>query len=235
MLSVVCWKWKGYRNVYRAEHVNKLQRMLREHLKIPHRLLCITDDPRGLECDTAPLWGDDSILRIDGPLRKPRHIRGDHNGLLGNCFHRLRLFHPEVAERIGPRILSMDLDVVIYDDMSDILPVGRFKIMGNTVAKYNGSMWYLEPGMHRHVWDMWDGNVEAVRASGHIGSDQAWMSMMIPDAETWDGRDGLFTYRQFAGFNVLAGRATFFSGKTKPWDDFVVRTSPAIAEVYRQA
>ena len=63
MLTIVCWKWKKHKSgfqlpgvvPYTAHHVNVLRNMLERHCHIPFRFVCLTDDPRGIECETLPV------------------------------------------------------------------------------------------------------------------------------------------------------------------------------------
>jgi hypothetical protein len=52
MLSVVTWRWKprrGYRSSFGPETVNVLRSMVRRWYPKPHRFICVTDDPAGIE------------------------------------------------------------------------------------------------------------------------------------------------------------------------------------------
>lgn len=54
-LTVVCLKWG---EKYGTDYVNKLSAMVRRNLTLPYRFVCMTDNPRGLNCETAPLIRD---------------------------------------------------------------------------------------------------------------------------------------------------------------------------------
>src|SRR4030095_16148363 len=62
MLTVVCWKWRRpvtYRSQYAPETVHTLRRMVAAHYAKPHRFVCVTDDPTGLDgIETIPIWQD---------------------------------------------------------------------------------------------------------------------------------------------------------------------------------
>jgi len=45
LVNVVCLKW-GIK--YDREYVNRLYSMVERNLTIPHRFICVTDDPREL-------------------------------------------------------------------------------------------------------------------------------------------------------------------------------------------
>jgi hypothetical protein len=66
--TVATFKWRprpGYRSAFASSHVNVLQRMVARHFNRPHRFVCITDDPEGLDpaVDAVPLWSDFSDLQ----------------------------------------------------------------------------------------------------------------------------------------------------------------------------
>ena len=46
-LTVACLKWG---RKYGVDYVNILRDMVRRHLAVPHRFVCLTDDPAGIEC-----------------------------------------------------------------------------------------------------------------------------------------------------------------------------------------
>ena len=45
-VNVMCLKWG---NKYGPEYVNRLHNMVKRNLTIPHRFVCFTDDPKGLQ------------------------------------------------------------------------------------------------------------------------------------------------------------------------------------------
>jgi len=96
-LSIVVWKWG---TKYTADHVNKMYSMLRRNLHAPFKLYCITDDCIGMFSD---------IRILTWPF-----------GSLGRA-RRLRLFDSAVQERLGPRILQLDLDCVITGDITPLV------------------------------------------------------------------------------------------------------------------
>jgi hypothetical protein len=231
-LTVVCWKWKGWRNVYKAEHVNLLEHMLAKHLHIPHRLVCVTDDPAGVNCETMPIWDYPQVEVMKG---RP------------NCFRRLRVFAPEAKEMFGERLLSIDLDCMIFDDITPLITQDDFKITAGTaaVAPYNGSMFLHKTGTRPELWDDFDPatfheTIKTTRLPGarpFYGSDQAWMSYRAPGEATWGPDDGVYFFRHLeaATPNMPRGaRIVFFPGSAKPWDHAMKRRAPAVRRAYQQ-
>lgn len=211
MLTVVCWLWQGWRPVYTPEHVINLRNMLARHLRMPHRFVCVTDQPAipGVEC--VPLWGC-PIGLADMPS-------------VPNCYRRLKLF---ADESFGPAVLSIDLDCVILNDITPLVERALphdFMIMKGYANPYNGSLWFVRPGANSHVWtDLGPATIAAAReqrmADGRrfYGSDQSVMAYMLPDAPMWTQADGLYQNVRQRKLNVVDPRIVFFAGRRKPWD-----------------
>lgn len=232
MLTVVTWLWDGWRKGwYTAEHVNTHARMLRANLTLPHRVVCVTDMPKGItECETFPLWPE------------PRNLK---TATRPNCWRRLRLFDPSLAEQLGERILSIDLDCAIVRDMTPLLDTAEpFKICRGYYAPYNGSMWLMDAGVHPHVWTNFhpDKSPRMARVARHpdrpgarmVGSDQVWLSMQIANAATWERTDGVLNYaRHSVGYRqAQLARIWFFAGPVKPWSAECRRVLPKAHAAY---
>lgn len=217
--TVVTWLWRGWNPIYGPEDVNRLKRKLEEHMSVPFRFVCITDDATGLECETYPLWG---LEVVEDPKRRERIIddqmealksRGQSKArsactpLLPDCYRRLRLFDPEVGKRFGAYILSLDLDVEVFDDLVPLLSFDDdFKIVeGLSRAPYCGTMWWLKTGCYPEVWTDFD-PVEAPKILARaeyngrplVGSDQAWLAVKLPGMPVWknDGSEGVYFIRR---------------------------------------
>ena len=233
MLTFVCWKWQdrnGWRKPYTATHVNVLAQMLREHLTIPHRLICITDDPSGIRGETYPIWD----VEVKVGQRAP------------NCFRRLRLFSPW-AEELGHRLVSIDLDCVIRRNIDHLFAgLEDFRICEGRAAPYNGSMWMIRAGSHPEVWRDFCPETalqeiaQTRRENGrpYYGSDQAWMSYKLPGAPTWGMTDGVYQYsllgprRRTQALDHSLASIVFFAGGIKPWDDACRMQAPRLHSEY---
>lgn len=212
-LTIVCWLWRGWNPIYGPDDVHRLQAQCAEFMP-SHRFVCITDDPAGIECETFPLWsfpeidqsGRLELIVTDIEAKREREGRGhipyNRTPLLPDCFRRLRLFDPEIGHQLGEYILSIDLDCKIFGEFDP--GRHRFKILrGYARSKYCGSMWMLKAGELDYVWHDFD-PVETPKFLAQqkhndrplIGSDQAWMSTVIPNAPTWSQDDGIYQARQ---------------------------------------
>jgi hypothetical protein len=236
MLSVVVWKWHkpGYRSKFDGAAVNTMRNMVARHYPEPHRFICVTDDPTGIDAgiETYPL-GD---LYLD--LKNPTWSWGP------NCYPRLQAFAPEFEQVAGRRFVSMDLDTVITGDLRPLWNRPEdFVIYASVQAKnaYNGSMFMMTAGSRRKVWDEFDPKTSpaASNAAGNTGSDQGWIQYILGRQEAiWTAHDGIFAYRWDCLKARRGGlppncRMVVFHGKYDPWQIETQRLSPWIRGYYR--
>lgn len=221
-LTIVTWRWKpppGYRSTFGPETVNVLRRMIDRHYPDPHRFLCVTDDPAGIdpEVEIVPAWNDFA------------HVPSPHHGHnKPSCYRRLRAFAPDIGTVFGPRFVSMDLDCVIVGDMRPVWNRPEpFVIWGHTNRRtaYNGSMMLLTAGARRQVWETFNPQTSPAkaRAAANFGSDQAWISYCLgPKEKMWSTEDGVYSYSldvlRYGGRLPLNARIVFMHGPHDPWD-----------------
>lgn len=238
MLDVVCWLWRPlveHRSIFTPENVNILQRMVARHYPHPHRFSCITDHTEGFSPDVRviPLWKDyydrESIYGPGTP----------------SCYRRLKAFDAEMRDIIGPRFVSIDLDVCITGDLSPVWNRPEpFVIWGERARRtpYNGSMWMMDAGARAFVWERFNADPERAisraRAAGFFGSDQAWMCYVLGAGEPrWTSDDGVYSYRLHvrpnAGKLPRDARVVFFEGSYDPWRAECQRDAPWIRDYYR--
>jgi len=191
-LQIVTWKWGKSRHpkkkiTFGAEHVNIMQNMLSRHLTIPHDVVCITDDPLGLDPSirVIPLWED---FRTKG-----------------GCFVRLKVFSSEMRQLIGPRFASIDIDAVIISNVDHIF--GRhedFLIWGDPLrgTRYCGSLFMMNAGCREEqVWNTF--NPKHYKPNKIVdgqkiykdGTDQYHISLHLKDeAEFTSNEDGIYNF-----------------------------------------
>lgn len=224
--NVVCWLWEtpGYRSQFTAEHVNTARRMVARHFSTPHRFICVTDRPEGLDpgIDVVPAWNDHAHVPSPNGRQNP------------SCYRRLRAFAPDIAATFGERFVSIDIDVIITGDLNPLWNRPEdFVIWGDTnpLTFYNGSMFLLTAGARPQVWCDFDPQTSPDKAydAKHFGSDQGWISYRLgPNEATWKREDGVYSFRndfllpkqwQLPG----DARAVFFHGKHDPWSEIPQR------------
>jgi hypothetical protein len=242
MLHIVLWKWSqpGFRCTYGPEHVNTLVASLERNLTIPYRVVCVTDDPVGLQrCDTFPIWSDHATMR---------NASGRH---LPSCYRRLKIFSSDqlagLGIGIGDKVVSMDLDTVVVQNIDDLFVrddeyVG-WAVPGTRHPKvYNGSMFMFVAGMFDWMWEKFDPLTSPQRAAeaGFFGSDQAYMTMQLLKqacAGDWTASDGVLSYVRDVRANMCLpshARIVMFHGQAKPWHADVMQKSPWITRYWRQ-
>ena len=237
-LTFVCWRWRpptGYRSTFGPETVYALRDMIRRHYDRPHRFVCVTDEPEALRgIETIPLWAD--CANIPSPI--------GHS--YPSCYRRLKVFAPDAGDLFGPRLVSIDLDMVIVRDITPLFDRPEdFVIWGESdfpkTTPYCGSLWMLKTGSRPQVWTEFDRKSSPKRAwqAGCRGSDQGWISFILgPKEATWTRKDGVYSYRkhitQMHNHLPADARMVVFHGKTDPWSH-KARQIPWIAQHYPQS
>lgn len=243
MLDVICWKWRptrGYRSQFGPDTVNVLKRMLQRNLHVPFRFSCITDDAAGIDSDVRiiPLWNDFANVPNPSSPRNP------------SCYRRLKMFSKDARELIGERIVSLDLDVVITGDVTELFDRDEeFVIWGGQSVQpqslqvynwFNGSMMYLRAGTRTQVWDKFDPARSPWQAhrAGCRGSDQGWICYVLGRKErVWTTGDGVYSYRNHVlpnGGRLPEGaKIVAFHGQYDPWQPRVQQAHSWVREHYR--
>lgn len=233
MLTVACFRWHtpGYRSQYAPETVLVLRDSIQRNYPDPHRFVCVTDDPAGLDdVETLPIWTDHSEFKH--PNNPDVHPA---------CYRRLKVFAPEMRKMFGDRFVCLDLDCVI---VGDLRPLWNRKedfvgLAGTQPPNYyNGSMFLMTAGSRARVWDEFNGNpkhcIWTAKRAGHYGSDQAWMSHALGASEaTWTTADGVYSYRlhikPHGGVLPQDARLVTFQGKGgDPWTPALFDSMPWI-------
>lgn len=233
--TVLCVKWG---RKYGADYVNRLFSMVRRQLSIPHRFICLTDDPNGLEptIQTVPL--PPSSLEF--------------------CWSKLWIFSPGLAPA-GSTLLYLDLDVVVTDGLDELLEYRSALDFVSVLdwnrwwsSQFNSSVMRFVAGAHA---DLYKHFLEAVEAGKLVkkrewdeclqsrdkvvywrglrryGSDQEWISRQLRQ----QGRLGersypgpwILSYKRHCRKGLPAGaKVIVFHGEPKPHevrDEHIVR------------
>jgi hypothetical protein len=237
LTTFVCWKWtpaRGYRSKFGPATVNVLHSMLTRHYHAPFELVCITDDAVGISPDVRiiKLWSD--YANVPSP-----HGRGNPS-----CYRRLRMFSREAAGFLGPRFVSLDLDVVIVRDITGLFAEDLdFKIYGDTArgTPYNGSLIQHKAGTRPQLWEQFDPLTSPLLGlkAHYIGSDQAWIGVCLgPNEPKFTERDGVYSYRnqiapRHGGHLPTNARMVIMHGHVDPWEPHMRRKHSWIMEHYR--
>lgn len=234
MLTVLTWLWRNpaCRTQFDASHVNVWADMVRRNLSMPHRIVCVTDTPQGI---------DPSVEIIEPP--------GDFHGIQPrwgprkpNCYRRLAMFRRDAASIFGERFACMDLDCVIGGPLDPLFdrPEDLVLFKGTAPSRpYNGSMMLIRAGCRPQVYEKFDQAGANASGDAFLGSDQAWLALCLGWGEaTWGEADGAFFYGKdyaLARKAKKVPRVVFFPGKLKPWTLAQINVDPFVSNNYRIA
>lgn len=225
-LTVHCYLWSEGFRAYRPEHVNTLARMVRRHLPVPHRFVCVTDETEGFDAhvDLVPL---PDAARPLAALRSPEGPR------FPASYRRLWSFSAD-ARALGERLLMLDVDCVITGDLTPLVErtddfVGwrPNRAWGSDQRRIGGGTWLLRSGTKTHIWEMMTadphGTIQRARDAGHRGSDQAILTWQLyDDLAIWPPSAGIYQSQDMLKPTRYASlppdaRIVHFNGTIKPW------------------
>src|SRR3990167_8172907 len=144
---------------YGSEYVNRLAAGVARQATRPYRFLCLTDDPSGVQCETAPIGTD-----------------------LPGWWAKLVLFQPHPA-LAGERVLYFDLDTVLVGNIDALLDyTGEAAFLSDFYhpSELASGVIGLAPGAWPAVWSAFD---QAMIP--HYWGDQAWIETHVPQADRW--------------------------------------------------
>jgi len=168
--TVICMKW-GTR--YGAEFVNRLHTAIQRNTERDTQLVCLTDDPSGI--DKAVRCAD--IPDINLP-----------DNLILTPWRKLVLWKDGIAGLSGD-VLFLDLDLVVtgsIDAMFDYEP-GRFCVienwtqMGQNIGNTSCFRWPI--GIYSHIFDNLQTESDRILASYRI--EQVYISREVEDMVFW--------------------------------------------------
>lgn len=248
MITFVWWKWVGpdSNRAFHSSHVNQVKNLVHRFSPFPHRFVCITDDPRGLDNDIEPLPLPSMRFEdLENPYQtRYRRGRALHTSKrFPNCYRRLWNFSMEAKRALGGRIFQLDIDVIPCNDLSPLVArtadfVGwcdeRFEW-----KKVAGGAYLLTTGSHPQVWEKFDPHTSPAlaKSAGLGGSDQAWMSYLLyPPAQHWSSADGVVKIN-WLGQGITqpppGARLVFTGGHCPPWMPEVQRRYPWVKKFWR--
>lgn len=169
MHNVICMKWG---TAYGPQDVNVLHHMVQRHLSLPHRFVCFTDDPSGLE----PGIEHFPLPEVKVPARLHRE-----------AWLKLGTFSRPLADLEGTA-LFLDLDLVIVDDIDCFFQhPGEFCIIHNWTHPHrivgNSSVYRFHVGAHPEVLERYHADPEA--AKHEYRNEQAFLSHQLPSLSYW--------------------------------------------------
>lgn len=226
MLSVLLWKWG---TKYPARYVNTMARMVCRNLRLDHEIVCITDDPGGIDSDirVLPIWSDLPYTAV-------------------GCFGRLIAFSKRFADILGnDRFVSMDVDCVVTGDLTPLFDVPDDLRLASGIhyipCRYNGSMFLHRCGTRPRIFDRF--SAERIGEWGYtpsgvkLGTDQAWIAHASPNEPVWTPADGVYGFNKPGwprdGRLPANARVIFFPGSADPESPDVLHANPWIEDFRR--
>jgi len=169
MATVICMKWG---TAYGPEYVNVLRSMVGRHLARPHRFVCLTDDPTGLDPGVEAL----PLPEMDVPARKAHQP-----------WRKIGLMAPAIGDLAGDA-LFIDLDVVVAGDVGPFFDMpGRFLIIENWTQKGmgvgNSSVFRFRVGAHPEIYREFLERPEAIVAE--FPNEQTFISRRAGEIGFW--------------------------------------------------
>jgi hypothetical protein len=197
---------------YAADYVNRLYAMVARNLTLPHRFVCLTDDPGGIrsevECRPLP-----AIELADAPPR--------------SGWRKLSCLSPELDD-LG-EVLFLDLDLVIVASIDALfVHPGAFCIIENWTQPGRGvgnsSVFRFRAGAHRDVLERF--RAEPAQIIDSWPNEQTYLSRAVGGVTYWpQGWCRSFKHdclparplRPFRQARIPAGaRIIVFHGEPKP-------------------
>lgn len=170
MNTVLCMKWG---TVYGPEYVTKLASMVGRNLTLPHRFICLTDDPAGIapevECRPIPAIELGSTPDFSG-------------------WRKIASFSPALNDLPGD-ILFLDLDLVVTGNIDCFFEhPGAFCIIENWTQMGRGvgnsSVYrFTSGGDFNHIFDDFQSRVEEV-VTGY-SNEQTYISQVAKTVTFW--------------------------------------------------
>lgn len=226
VVGVVKW---GTR--YGPDYVNVLFRAVRDHLALPHRFVCVTNEAGGL---------DPGIEHVAFPtFTVPRET------WRRSCFPKLAMLAPGVVAD-DDLVLQIDLDVIVVGDLAPFFALCRDRPAFYSLREWNpapvrtllpqrfwpdrgtqGSVYLYRAGDQRHMFDHFEAYTAAVferfRSDRHYFPQVGWHPAYLPPDWCPSFKNACLWYWPL---NALLGpsrpppgaRILAFHGKPRPID-----------------
>lgn len=156
IISVLCVR---FGTKYGRDYVEKLRNMVARHLTIPYEFYCLTDDQH-------PIDGVKSLVY-------------PNQGYVKGWWHKVHMFDPDL--KLPGRILYMDLDVIIHDNINklvldqgqDFLGIRDFNRKFNPKWNIlNSSVMTWPAGLHPDIFTVFKSDQSRAQ---RLHGDQDWI------------------------------------------------------------
>ena len=164
-----------YGSAYGPEYVNRLRNAIIRHSSKPLRLLCMTDDRKGIH-DAV------EILKLPVEPYEPALKSALAKAAIQGRLKKVSLFRRGLVPHHSGPLLILDLDVVVVGDLVPLLHFAPGKVAMR--AEWNASSWQLghgsveriDPDVHGYLYDDMVKDPEGCVRLGN-GSEQNYTSL----------------------------------------------------------
>jgi hypothetical protein len=247
MTTVACFLWsdparqREYK--FTSEDVRIWASMVKRHLTVPHRIVCVTHRPDLVE----------GIVDVV-PLDMAKHVPG-------LCTIKLQAHKVGGIAARGERVLLMDIDCVITGNLDPLMQRHESAVWwrnpnyveGGRRGYIQGSMQLFTVGATEFLWSDFDPRTTPAMINRRFGGgEQAWISERMnsgwPDAgwrwnvPVWTENDGVYGAGRLIGGRMGEGvqselpanaRIVFTPGDRAPSQPEMIARHPWIVEHYR--
>jgi hypothetical protein len=247
MITVACFFWfdpsrqRAYQ--FAADDVRIWASMVKRHLTVPHRIVCVTHRPDLVE---------DFVEVV--PLDIAKHVPG-------LCTLKLQAHKPGGIAAEGERVLLMDIDCVVTGALDPLVDRDEPAVWwrnpnyteGGRRGYIQGSLQSFVVGATERLWRDFDPlRTPAMINRRFGGGEQAWISERLNtaypaagwgwDVPVWTEHDGVYGAGRLVGGEMGAGvqselpenaRIVFTPGDRSPAQPEMLARHPWIKEHYR--
>lgn len=169
MLNFLCLKWG---NKYSVDYVNNLYSMVSRNYSHSFKFFCMTEDSSGIREEV-------NII----PLLDQEHF---------GWWHKITFFHPELENYIQGRVITLDLDLVIVDNIDCFDTREDFAIIADYIPRngYNSSIMNFGVGTMNHIY-----NKFKPEYSSKYWGDQAWITLQTRTFASIYSREWVRSYK----------------------------------------
>ena len=189
MLTVACVLSKGPKRSYDVTHVERLCKMVAEHVEQPYRFLCLTNEQ--VSCESLTLVKD-----------------------WPGWWAKIELFRPGLFEN---RVLYLDLDVTVVGELDEIVhyPEPFVAIKDWLRPTINSSVMVWDVGVMDHVFlNLTEDDMERLHGDQDWITEQMPHAEVFPRSWCVSYRKSV----QMFGVVPAGAKIVVFHGFPKPWE-----------------
>jgi len=174
MINFLCLKWG---DKYSVDYVNILYNMVQRHYSKEFNFYCMTDNSEGINpcINIVPLLEQDYV----------------------GWWHKICFFHPLLEEFIQGRVITLDLDLVIVDNIDCLDTTNKFSILAD---------YFPANGFNSSIMNFTVGTMNTIFTSFHkkyaeqLWGDQAWITQVSKEIAVVYPKEWVRSYK----FEILS-------------------------------